>query len=113
MDPLLTSIKGRSRALIRAGVRVGGRADEQALSLSLANACNPLLQAHPLWRRTTRSRGFPPSVFRLAPTHLGWGTQRQFTRRSRDPPGVETPTNITLTRQQWRAAPKQGQMALP
>jgi hypothetical protein len=28
-----------------------------------------------------------PFVFRLAPTHLGWGTQRQFTRRSRDPPG--------------------------
>jgi hypothetical protein len=26
-------------------------------------------------------------VFCLAPTHLGWGTQRQFTRRSRDPPG--------------------------
>jgi hypothetical protein len=33
-----------------------------------------------------------PLVFRLAPTHLGWDTQRQFTRRSRDPPGVETPT---------------------
>jgi hypothetical protein len=26
-------------------------------------------------------------VFRLAPTHIGWDTQRQFTRRSRDPPG--------------------------
>jgi hypothetical protein len=42
-------------------------------------------------RRTTRGRGFPllfcPLVFRLAPTHLGWDTQRQFTRRSRDPPG--------------------------
>jgi hypothetical protein len=38
-------------------------------------------------RRTTRSRGFPLLVFCLAPTHLGWGTQRQFTRRSRDPPG--------------------------
>jgi hypothetical protein len=23
----------------------------------------------------------------LAPTHLGWGTQRQFTRQSRDPSG--------------------------
>jgi hypothetical protein len=30
-------------------------------------------------------------VFHLALTHLGWDTQRQFTRRSRDPPGVETP----------------------
>jgi hypothetical protein len=41
--------------------------------------------------RTTRGRGSPftvfPLVFRLAPTHLGWDTQRQFTRRSRDPPG--------------------------
>jgi hypothetical protein len=35
-------------------------------------------------------------VFRLAPTHLDWGTQRQFTRRSRDPPGVETPTLIEV-----------------
>jgi hypothetical protein len=26
-------------------------------------------------------------VFHLAPTHLGWDTQRQFIRRSRDPPG--------------------------
>jgi hypothetical protein len=42
-------------------------------------------------RRTTRRPRFPlavspPFVFRLAPTHLGWDTQRQFTRRSRDPP---------------------------
>jgi hypothetical protein len=29
----------------------------------------------------------PPFVFRLALTHLGWDTQRHFTRRSRDPPG--------------------------
>jgi hypothetical protein len=34
LDPLLASIKVRSRALMREG-RVGGRADEQALSLSL------------------------------------------------------------------------------
>jgi hypothetical protein len=36
--------------------------------------------------------GFPPFALCLAPTHLGWGTRRQFTRRSRDPPGVETST---------------------
>jgi hypothetical protein len=30
---------------------------------------------------------FPPFVLHLAPTHLGWGTRRQFTHRSRDPPG--------------------------
>jgi hypothetical protein len=35
---------------------------------------------------------FPPFAFRLASTHLGWGTQRRFIRRSRDPPGFETPT---------------------
>jgi hypothetical protein len=32
-------------------------------------------------------------VFHLAPTHLGWDTQRQFTCRSRDPE-VETPTKM-------------------
>jgi hypothetical protein len=35
---------------------------------------------------------FPPFAFRLASTHLGWGTWRHFTRWSRDPPGFETPT---------------------
>jgi hypothetical protein len=34
LDPLLASIKGRSRALMREG-RAGGRADEQARTLSL------------------------------------------------------------------------------
>jgi hypothetical protein len=46
----------------------------------------------------TKSAGFPPlsrpspatslSPFALglAPTHLGWGTRRHFTRRPRDPP---------------------------
>jgi hypothetical protein len=69
---------------------VGGRADAQALSLSLANACNPLLQVHPPWAQDNMRSRFPllfPLVLRLAPTHLGWDTQRQFTRRSRDPPG--------------------------
>jgi hypothetical protein len=64
----------------------------RALSLSLANACNPLLQAHPPWAQDNTKAAvspycFPPFVSRLAPTHLGWDTQRQFTRRSRDPPG--------------------------
>jgi hypothetical protein len=93
LDPLLTSIKGRSRALVREGGRTGGRADAQALSLSLANACNPLLQAHPPWAQDNTRPRFPltifPLVLRLAPTHLGWDTQRQFTRRSRDPPGLK------------------------
>jgi hypothetical protein len=63
-----------------------------SLSLSLANACNPLLQAHPPWAQdNTKPRFSPPCVPSRADP-LGWGTQRQFTRRSRDPPEVETPT---------------------
>jgi hypothetical protein len=47
---------------------------------------------HPPWAQdNTKVAGSPycspPFVSRLAPTHLGWDTQRQFTRRSRDPPG--------------------------
>jgi hypothetical protein len=67
------------------------------LAPSRADACNPLLQAHPTWARdNTKAAGFPfthvslrypPFALRLALTHLGWGTRRQFTRRSRDPPG--------------------------
>jgi hypothetical protein len=34
LDPLLASMKGRSRALMREGRRAGGRADEPAHSLS-------------------------------------------------------------------------------
>jgi hypothetical protein len=96
LGPLLTSIKGRSRALVREGGRAGERAGAQgsrSLSLSHANACNPLLQAHPPWAQDNTRLWFPftvfPLVFRLAPTHLGWDTQRQFTRRSRDPPGLK------------------------
>jgi hypothetical protein len=64
-----------------------------ALALSHANACNPLLQAYPSALGVGQHEAavfplvFSPLVFRLAPTHLGWDTQRQFTRRSRDPPG--------------------------
>jgi hypothetical protein len=71
--------------------REDGLTHRLSLSLSLANACNPLLQAHPPWAQDNTRPRFPltvfPLVFRLAPTHLGWDTQRQFTRRSRDPPG--------------------------
>jgi hypothetical protein len=50
--------------------------------LSHANACNPLLQAHPTWAQgNTKAAGFPlfarflpPFVLRLAPTHLSWDT---------------------------------------
>jgi hypothetical protein len=42
------------------------------------------------------TRLVPHLVFHPAPTHLGRDTQRQFTRRSRDPPGVETPTILKI-----------------
>jgi hypothetical protein len=50
---------------------VGERADEQAHSLSRANACNPYYEHTPLARGNT-SHVFP-LVFHLAPTHLGLG----------------------------------------
>jgi hypothetical protein len=78
-------------------VRRGRDGACKPLAPSHADACNPLLQAHPTWARdNTKAAGFPftpvslwfpPFALRLAPTHLGWGTRRQFTRRSRDPPG--------------------------
>ena len=57
---------------MREGGRAGGRADEQARSLSLANACNPYCKRIPLAQDNT-SRVFP-LVFHLVPTHLGWDT---------------------------------------
>jgi hypothetical protein len=47
---------------------------------------------HPPWAQDNTKAAVspycsPPFVSRLAPTHLGWDTQRQFTHRSRDPPG--------------------------
>jgi hypothetical protein len=73
LDPLLASIKGRSRALMREG-RAGGRADEQAHSPSLANACNPYYECIPLAQDNT-SRVFPPCVpSRANPSGLGHAT---------------------------------------
>jgi hypothetical protein len=94
LDPLLASIKGRSRAFMREG-RAGERADEQAHSLSLANACNPYCKRIPLAQDNT-SHVFP-LVFHLAPTHLGWDTQRQFYSSVQGPPGVETSTILNPT----------------
>jgi hypothetical protein len=75
LDPLLASIKGRSRAFMREG-RAGERADEQAHSLSRTNACNPYCKHTPLARGNT-SRVFP---------HLGWDAQRQIYSSVQGPP---------------------------
>jgi hypothetical protein len=102
LGPLLTSIKGRSRALIREGGRAGGRADAQAhalsLSLSHANACNPLLQAHPPWVQDNTRPQFPLTVFppcvpsRADPSRLGHAATIYSSVQG--PPGVETPTTL-------------------
>jgi hypothetical protein len=36
--------------------------------------------------RLSPATSLPPFTLGLAPTHLGWGTRRHFTRRPRDPP---------------------------
>jgi hypothetical protein len=96
LDPLLASIKGRSRASMREG-RAGERADEQDHSLSLSLSLSlsrtlvtPTTSASP-WRRITRA-AFSPLVFHLAPTHLGRDTQRQIYSSVQGPHGVEMPT---------------------
>jgi hypothetical protein len=68
LDPLLASIKGRARALIQEGGRAG-------LYLSPSRTLvTPTASAPTLAQDNTRPP-FSPFVFRLAPTHLGWGTQ--------------------------------------
>jgi hypothetical protein len=87
--------------------RGGGRDGAcRPLAPSHADACNPLLQAHPTWARDKHEGRefplftpvslwlFPPFALRLAPTHLGWGTRRQFTRQSRDPRGRNADTYV-------------------
>jgi hypothetical protein len=74
LDPLLASIKGRSRAHMREGCGSGGRADAQAHSLSLSPSrtlATPTASTSP-WRRITRAAFFPPCVpSRANPSGLG------------------------------------------
>ena len=65
--------------------RAGGRADEQAHSLSLANACNPYYEHTPLERDNTSRVSSLCSILRQP---IWAGTRNDnFTRRSRDPLG--------------------------
>jgi hypothetical protein len=96
LDPLLVSIKGRSRAILEGGSR-GEGANEQApyLSLSLSRrACNPYYERHP-WCRIIQ--GLPHLLCSISHQPI-WAEARNdnFTRRSRDPPGAETPTPINV-----------------
>jgi hypothetical protein len=101
LDSLLTPIKGRSRALLQ---KVGRAGKDGTARISLSLSPTRTLVT-PYCKRTRPGRGtntkaagfpfyaclppapFPPFALCLAPTHLGWGTRRQFTRRSRDPRG--------------------------
>jgi hypothetical protein len=94
LDPLLASIKGRSRAFMREG-RAGERADEQAHSLSLSWTLVTPTTSTPPWCEITRAAFLPcvpscanPSRLGHAATNLpvGPGTPPP------PPPGVETPT---------------------
>jgi hypothetical protein len=79
--------------------RVGERADEQAHSLSLANACNPYYEHTPLVRDNTSRVSPLCSILR----QLIWAGTRsdKFTRQSRDPPG----RNADTIGHQWRCSP--------
>jgi hypothetical protein len=85
--------------LVREGGRAGGRADEQALSLSLANACNHLLQAHPPWAQDNTSRGSLSCspLCSVSRRPIWAGTRSDNLLIGPWTPGVETPTNLNLT----------------
>jgi hypothetical protein len=96
LDSLLASIKGRSRALMREG-RAGGRADEQAHSLSLASVCNPYYERIPSAQDNT-SRVSPP-LCSISRQPIWVGTRSDnFTRRSRDSPGSKRRQVATVRR---------------
>jgi hypothetical protein len=73
-SPYIYKRKVQGPRTTKVAARENGLTDR--LSLSLANACNPLLQAHPPWAQDNTSCGYPffPLVFHLASTHLGWDT---------------------------------------
>jgi hypothetical protein len=86
LDPLLASIKGRSRVFMREGRRAGERVDERARSLSPPRALvTPTASASP-WRRITRAAFSPLCSISRQPIWAGTRSDN-FTRRSRDLPG--------------------------
>src|SRR5688500_14552165 len=72
-----------------------------SLSLSHANACNPLLQAHPPWAQDNTKATVSPYCFPplCVPSHAdpsGLGHTTTIYSSVQGPPGVETPTKIYL-----------------
>jgi hypothetical protein len=89
LDPLLASIKGRSRATLR-GLRAGEAAGELCVSLSLTrHACNPYYERHP-WCRIIQ--GLSHLLCSIPRQPIWAGACSDFTGRSKGPPGSETPT---------------------
>jgi hypothetical protein len=82
LNPLLASIKGRSRAFMREG-RAGERANEQAHSLS-RTLVTPTTST-PSWRGITRAVFSLLCSISRQPIWTGTRSDK-FTRRSRDPP---------------------------
>jgi hypothetical protein len=104
LGPLLTPIKGRSRALVREGWPRGrtGRRTRLPLSLSHADACNPPTASAPdLGAGQHEGRGFPLSRFSplCAPSRAdpsGLGHAATIYSSVQGPSGVETPTRPCL-----------------
>jgi hypothetical protein len=71
--------------------RAGERADEQAHSLSLSRTLVTPTMSTPPWHGVTRAAFSPLCSISRQPIWVGMRSDK-FTRRSRDPPGVETPT---------------------
>jgi hypothetical protein len=96
LDPLLASIKGRSRAILEGGFARGKeRTNRLPLSLSLSRrACNPYYERHP-WCGIIQGL---PHLLCSIPRQPIWAGARNdnFTRRSRDPTG---PKRRQLARQ--------------
>jgi hypothetical protein len=103
LGPLLTSIKGRSRALVREGGHAGERAGAQgSRSLSLSptrTLVTPYCKRIRPGRRTTRGRGFPLLFPPCVPSRAkpsGLGHAATIYSSVQGPPGVETPTSCAI-----------------
>jgi hypothetical protein len=76
--------------------------EAHALSLSHANACNPLLQAHPPWAQDNTKAAvspycFPPPCVPSRADPSGLGHAATIYSSVQGPLGVETPTTLLLT----------------
>jgi hypothetical protein len=100
LDPLLASIKGRSRAFLRGRSRGGGgwggdEPNEQAHSLSLSrDACNPYYKHPPVRDNTSHVSPCVPSC--ANPSGQGHATINSLVGSVEGPPGSKTPTTVYI-----------------